>query len=172
MGDDLVDRIGVLVDHQMAGGEPRSGCNFGDPAYPLCSHCDRHWHGLPITERIAGMYALGRFDDRYLSAEDDSRVLCEGSEFIGPMPSEANAYTYSMPPEWLDQLMSDTASYVAAHIGLVLGPTHPPRSPVRNDRAVPPRLRAGVTTAARPRTAHTESGSMPSAGALRPASVV
>jgi hypothetical protein len=121
MGDDLVDRIGVLVDHQMAGGEPRSGCDFGDPAYPLCSHCDRHWHGLPITERIAGMYALGRFDDRYLSAEDDSRVLCEGSEFIGPMPSEANAYTYSMPPEWLDQLMSDTASYVAAHIGLVLG---------------------------------------------------
>jgi hypothetical protein len=70
------------------------------------------------------MYALGRFDADYRSAEDDSRVLCEGSEFVGPMPSEANAYAYSMPPQWLDQLMSDTASYVAAHIGTVLEAPH------------------------------------------------
>ena len=124
MGENLVDRIGVLVDHQLAGGEPRRGCDFGDPTYPLCWHCDRHWHGLPITERIAGMYALSRFDDDYRFVDDDSRVLCEGSEFIGPMPSEADAYCYSMPPQWLDQLMSDTASYVAAHIGTVLGAPH------------------------------------------------
>ena len=121
MSDDVVDRIDVLVDDQLAGGEPRRGHDYGDPTYPFCPHCDRHWHGLPITERVAGMYALGRFDEKYHSADDASRVLCEGSEFIGPMSSEANAFTYAMPPQWLEQLINDTAQYVSAQIGTVLG---------------------------------------------------
>ena len=121
MGDDIVDRIAMLVDHQMAGGEPHQGHDFDDPTYPFCPHCDRHWHGLPLTERVAGMYALGRFDENYASAEDESRVLCEGSEFIGPMPTESDAYSYPTPPQWLEQLISDSANFVSAQIGSVLG---------------------------------------------------
>jgi hypothetical protein len=42
-----------------------------------------------VTERIAEMYSAGQFDESYRVDEDDSRVLCEGSEFIGPARPEA-----------------------------------------------------------------------------------
>jgi hypothetical protein len=42
---DIVDRIDQLVDEQLAGGEPHTGYDFGDPKYPRCPHCSRHWHG-------------------------------------------------------------------------------------------------------------------------------
>lgn len=85
---DIVDRIAELVDEQLAGGEPRTGYDYGDPTFPRCGHCDRHWHGLPITAKIAQMYAWGEFDEDYRADNDDSRVLCRGSDFIGPMPAE------------------------------------------------------------------------------------
>lgn len=85
---DIVDEIDQLVDEQMAGGEPQTGFSYGDPTYPRCGHCDRHWHGLPITERIAAMYHRGRYDETYSAAEDTTRILCHGSDFIGPMPHE------------------------------------------------------------------------------------
>lgn len=91
---DIVDRIDALVDEQLAAGEARTGFDYGDPTFPRCSHCERHWHGLPITARIAAMYARGEFDEDYRVDDDDSRVLCHGSEFIGPMPGE---YPY---PQW------------------------------------------------------------------------
>lgn len=119
--DDVVDRIDALVRTQLAAGEPCGGHDFGDPTYPFCPHCDRHWHGQPVTERIAGMYALGQICPDYEAAADDSRVLCQGSDFTGPMPSEADAYSYPTPPQWLEQLISDTAGYVSAQIGMVLG---------------------------------------------------
>lgn len=81
---DLIDRIDELVNEQLAAGEPENGFDYGDPDYPRCPHCSRHWHGLPITARIAAMYAMRRYDPEYTYAEDDSPVLCEGSEFIGP----------------------------------------------------------------------------------------
>lgn len=81
---DLIDRIDALVDEQMAHGEPENGYYFGDPQYPRCPHCNRHWHGLRITLRIARMRAIGHFDPDYRITEDDSPVLCEGSGFIGP----------------------------------------------------------------------------------------
>lgn len=89
MSQDIVDEIDALVDEQLAGGESRQGYDYGDPTYPKCPHCDRHWHGLAITERIAKMYRFGYYDEKYVAAEDDSRVLCQGSDFIGPMPSES-----------------------------------------------------------------------------------
>lgn len=99
MSDDILDRIDAVVDEQMAGGEPRGGYDHGDPHYPRCHHCGRHWHGLPITERIAAMYAAGRFDEDYRSADDDSRVLCQGSEFIGPMPAQP-------PRTWAERIVA------------------------------------------------------------------
>lgn len=81
---DIIDRIDELVDEQMAAGEDASDYLTGDHNYPRCPHCGRHWHGLPITDRIASMYQLGRMDPEYTAAEDNSRVVCEGSDFIGP----------------------------------------------------------------------------------------
>lgn len=106
---DIVDEIDALVDEQMAGGEPEVGFDFGNPTFPDCPRCDRHWHGLPITERVAEMYAAGEFDSEYLVAKDDSPVICYGSEFIGPMPAEGPhwsrlramaGYGMSMGPGW------------------------------------------------------------------------
>ncbi|WP_458317127.1 hypothetical protein [Mycolicibacterium brisbanense] len=84
---DIIDRIDELVDQQLADGEPRNGYDFGDPDYPDypgCPHCHRQWHGLRITKRIESMRWAREFDPEYSYAEDDSPVLCEGSDFIGP----------------------------------------------------------------------------------------
>ena len=81
---DIIDRIDALVDEQLAGGEPENGFDFNDPDYPRCPHCDRNWHGLPITNKIATMYSWRQFDPEYSYADDDSGVVCEGSDFIGP----------------------------------------------------------------------------------------
>lgn len=82
---DVVDAIDALVDEQMAGGEPRGGFDYYDPAFPRCPHCRRHWHGLAITTRIEEMAAREVMDEDYRYSEDDSPVLCPGSEFIGPV---------------------------------------------------------------------------------------
>lgn len=82
--DRVLDEIDALVDESMAGGEPHTGYDYGDPTYPSCPHCDRAWHGLPVTEKIAEMYDWTGWDDDYVLTEDDSQVLCPGSEFIGP----------------------------------------------------------------------------------------
>lgn len=82
---DIVDRIDELVDQQLSTGPVD---DYNADRYDRCPHCDRHWHGLAITERIAEMYRYGRFDEAYSADEDDSRVLCQGSDFIGPMPAE------------------------------------------------------------------------------------
>ncbi|MFM9261438.1 hypothetical protein ACKAMS_22635 [Rhodococcus sp. 5A-K4] len=80
----LLDRIDALVDEQLDGGEPETGYDFDDPDFPGCPHCNRDWHGLAITERIERMRQYGMFDVKYKYAEDDSPVLCPGSDFIGP----------------------------------------------------------------------------------------
>jgi len=77
----MVDIV-KLIDEQLAAGEQ-------GVRYELCPHCDRHWHGLPITERIAEMYATGVFELDYRADADDTPVLCRGSDFIGPMPPDA-----------------------------------------------------------------------------------
>ncbi|QOH55233.1 hypothetical protein [Rhodococcus rhodochrous] len=80
----VVDAIDALVDEQMAGGEPIGGFDYYDPEFPRCPHCRRHWHGLAITTRIEEMAAREVMDEDYRYSEDDSPVLCPGSEFIGP----------------------------------------------------------------------------------------
>lgn len=87
---DIIDRIDELVDESLAAGEPEGGyetwsVSDPDPDYPRCPHCQRHWHGLPITARIARMYATGQYDPDYEYATDTTPVLCDGSDFIGPI---------------------------------------------------------------------------------------
>lgn len=92
---DIIDRIDELVDNQLQ--QEPSGYDH-NINQDTCWHCGRDWHGLAITERIAGMYRWGRFDDDYLLSEDDSKVLCRSSDFIGPMPAETQwfgSYTYT-----------------------------------------------------------------------------
>lgn len=144
MTDDIIDTIDDLVDEQLSGGEPTTGFDFGDPQYPrCCPHCSRHWHGLPITEAVAAMYAVGRFDENYRVDTDDSRVLCRGSDFIGPMPVESTlgvqmARPWLPPyrehfvdlgpgsPQWLRQLIEHTYEWAASTIaGFSFSPFDP-----------------------------------------------
>ncbi|NKR90298.1 hypothetical protein GS885_02375 [Rhodococcus hoagii] len=81
---DIIDAIDALVDEQMAGGEPIGGYDWSDPNYPQCPHCGDDWHGLKITRRMRDMRWDGIFDENYRYADDDSEVLCPGSDFIGP----------------------------------------------------------------------------------------
>lgn len=100
MSGDIIDRIDELVDEQMAEGEPLTGFSYGDPTYPKCPHCNRHWHGLRLTQKIASMYSSGNYDPDYGTATDDSPIVCEGSEFIGPQRQPENdgwGYTW---PSW------------------------------------------------------------------------
>lgn len=82
--DGLLDTIDRLVDESLATGPVD---DYNTNRYDKCWHCDRDWHGIPITERIEQMRWSGRFDETYRVAEDDSPVLCPGSDFIGPVPS-------------------------------------------------------------------------------------
>lgn len=103
---DILNTIDALIDEQLAAGE--SGAQERAAEHDrLCPHCGREWHGLAITERMERMrreYADAQFarylagdeeseyaesailDEDYRYAEDDSRVICPGSEFIGPIP--------------------------------------------------------------------------------------
>lgn len=82
---DIIDEIDQLVDEQMAGGEPLGGFDYGNPDYPKCPHCDRDFHGIPLTERILDMRSLTGWDESYRVDTDDSPMVCEGSLFIGPI---------------------------------------------------------------------------------------
>jgi hypothetical protein len=89
---DICDQIDELVNDQLANYPQRSGYDF-PVNQDKCGHCGREWHGLKITARMEAMRQSGRYDESYRYADDDSEVLCEGSEFIGPMK-------YSARPAW------------------------------------------------------------------------
>jgi hypothetical protein len=81
-GTDIIDQIDILVDEQLANYDNRSGYDH-DVNQERC-RCGRDWHGLPITKRIDGMRSFGEFDPGYVYAEDDSPVMCVGSNTPGP----------------------------------------------------------------------------------------
>lgn len=81
---DIIDQIDQLVDEQLANYHNRSGYDH-NVNQDTCPHCGRHWHGLPVTQRVANMYRSGRYDPAYVAAEDDSPIMCDGSNFIGPI---------------------------------------------------------------------------------------
>lgn len=81
---DIINEIDALIDDQLDAGEPIGGYDYGDPDYPKCPHCQGDWHGLAITEQMQRMRYRGAVDEGYRYSEDDSPVICPGSEFIGP----------------------------------------------------------------------------------------
>ncbi|AOE44091.1 hypothetical protein SEA_BLINO_76 [Gordonia phage Blino] len=108
-GRDIVDDIDALIDEQLAAGETGQARRAAT-ADRRCGHCGRAWHGLAITTRMEEMrreyltsvvlarmrgeeyeYAESAILGDYRYADDDSTVLCPGSEFIGPLPSTCDA---------------------------------------------------------------------------------
>ncbi|AXH49720.1 DNA binding protein [Gordonia phage Frokostdame] len=106
---DIVDDIDALIDEQLAAGEDGQARRAAT-AERRCGHCGRAWHGLAITARMEEMhreyltnvvmarmageeyeYAESAILGDYRYADDDSTVLCPGSEFIGPLPSTCDA---------------------------------------------------------------------------------
>ena len=94
---DIIDQIDELVNDQLANYGNRSGYDH-NVSQEKCWRCHREWHGLAITERIAGMYAARTYDENYSYAADDTRIVCPGSDFIGPMPAAAQP----AGPRWND----------------------------------------------------------------------
>ncbi|WP_155288353.1 hypothetical protein [Rhodococcoides fascians] len=108
---DIVDRIDALVDEQLANYDNRSGYDH-DVNQERC-RCGRDWHGLPITKRIDGMRSFGEFDPGYVYAEDDSPVMCVGSNTPGPWRQVGMWQLPDYPFDdmgWLDDSMARTFS--------------------------------------------------------------
>ncbi|MFF2026580.1 hypothetical protein [Rhodococcus koreensis] len=100
----IIDEIDSLVDAQLE--QEPSGYDH-NINQDRCPHCGRDWHGLKITERMEEMrrryhrrsryfrdvgeedYAESVLDPGYRYAEDDSDVICPGSEFIGPWATKS-----------------------------------------------------------------------------------
>jgi len=90
---DIIDRIDALVDNQLQ--QERSGYDH-NLNQQRCPHCGRDFHGLAITERLEQLRRQRCGDDEcvecvtalaeYRYADDETRVLCPGSRFIGPIP--------------------------------------------------------------------------------------
>lgn len=122
---DIIDAIDALVEEQMAGGEPIGGYDYNDPNYPQCPHCGDDWHGLKITRRMRDMRWDGAFDENYRYADDDSEVLCPGSDFIGPwarvwqvevMRTEKYG-TFPPGVEWRDPTLEFRRGYWTIEVG-------------------------------------------------------
>ncbi|WP_131810459.1 hypothetical protein [Mycolicibacter heraklionensis] len=88
-----MDTIDRLVDESLATGPVD---DYNTNRYDKCWHCDRDWHGIAITERIERMRWSGRFDEAYRVADDDSPVLCPGSDFIGPVQTRTRPWKISV----------------------------------------------------------------------------
>ncbi|MEN6546901.1 MAG: hypothetical protein ABFE07_12765 [Armatimonadia bacterium] len=118
MSGDIVDRIDELVDQQLQ--QEPSGYDH-NINQDKCWHCGREWHGLPITQRIAQMYARRTYDETYSLAEDDSPVLCRGSNFIGPMPRRAPSISAVTIGCDVDQVIEAASAFIMDTCRTIIG---------------------------------------------------
>ncbi|OZC62758.1 hypothetical protein CH276_14150 [Rhodococcus sp. 06-470-2] len=143
---DIIDDIDALVDWQM---EQESSGYDHNINQAECRICGGQWHGLAITEAMrklriryqsAEFYAdftgfreplervLGELD-AYRHADDDSELLCPGSEFIGPWATKSQLYVLrtvrravSRALEWNhDPRQLDLALYPPASLPVTTG---------------------------------------------------
>lgn len=109
--DGVIDEIDRLVDAQLK--QEASGYDH-NINQPECWHCGRPEHHLKITERIEQMRAQRHYDETYRASEDNSPVLCPGSDFIGPMPPPKRITTVHVgqrtPGEWLNRVIDILAA--------------------------------------------------------------
>jgi hypothetical protein len=97
VSDDIIDRIDELVDEQLANYHNRSGYDH-NINQDKCWHCGGEWHGLAITQKIMAMKSTRTYDEGYKYADDDSPVICPGSEFIGPLPESVARVPLNVNP--------------------------------------------------------------------------
>lgn len=108
---DIIDQIDALVDEQLANYDNRSG--YDHSVNQERCRCGRDWHGLPITQRIDSMRWCGEFDPEYECAEDDSPVMCVGSNTPGPWRQVGMWQLPDYPFDdmgWLDDSIARTFS--------------------------------------------------------------
>ncbi len=81
----VIDEIDALVEEQLRGGEPETGCDFDDPDFPEC-RCGLDWHGL-------------------------STLICPGSDTEGPLqlPGLTFGRWPEMPRRTPDGTLGDVA---------------------------------------------------------------
>lgn len=125
---DIADRIGELVDQQLQ--QESSGYDH-NINQDKCWHCGRDWHGLPITRRIAQMYARRTYDETYSSANDDSPVVCPGSDFIGPIPAPHAPHIEAITIGLADRAIQYASEAIANIIGLPVIVTPPEETPTQ-----------------------------------------
>ncbi len=107
----VLDEIDALVDEQLQ--QTRSGYDH-NVNQQRCRICGGDTHTLPITERMREMRRLhwstvgyyegeARVSQRvvdelnaYRYDQDESRIVCPGSDFIGPMPAPVVPQPYSI----------------------------------------------------------------------------
>lgn len=90
---DIVDEIDALVNDQLAQGPID---DYSINRYDKCPHCGRDWHGMKITARIEEMRRAGKYDETYSYTDDTTEVMCEGSDFIGPIRHPAGTLTWAL----------------------------------------------------------------------------
>lgn len=66
MTTDIIDEIDAL---EADVGEYEINYLYSDSGGDRCPHCDRHWHGLPLTQAVAAMYAAGQYHPDYDPAD-------------------------------------------------------------------------------------------------------
>lgn len=95
---DIVDAIDELVDWQMSNYENRSGYDH-DVNQVDCPHsfCREPWHGLAITRRMQQMRRAGYVDPEYRHADDNSAILCPGSDFDGEFIPPGYDTSWTLP---------------------------------------------------------------------------
>lgn len=92
--DSVLDEIDRLVDDSIARGD-RSQSFHGEQmrVHAACPWCPEPWHFLPITANLLAMrngsygrdeFGYGIVDPDYSYRDDESGVVCPGSEFHGP----------------------------------------------------------------------------------------
>ncbi|QPX61760.1 hypothetical protein SEA_BUNKER_58 [Gordonia phage Bunker] len=114
--------------------EPDGALSQAPSVARWCGHCGRDWHGLAITRRIEEMRIeyRDRAEDAYLAGEeqeygesailggyryddDDSPVLCPGSEFVGPLTAEMAARPRQLVMQFqflIDQALSTNRNLI------------------------------------------------------------
>jgi hypothetical protein len=108
---DIVDDIDALVDQQLR--QEASGYDH-NINQPMCPRCGRHFHGLPLTEQVAVMYALGHYHPSYVAAQDTSPVVCEGPDFIS---YTASVFLHGWPAFLVGIVWGASTVMLARHIG-------------------------------------------------------
>lgn len=150
----VLDAIDELVDSELE--HTPSGWDY-PVNQPTCPHCRGDAHTLPIKERMREIRALWQdtitFDERdaakispraaaeleaYRYNEDDSPIVCPGTEFIGPLkPRNLFPLGLFAGRSPLDSLLDDLLAAAYNSPLLMDSPPGPPIAPYGLDIGIP-----------------------------------